>query len=245
METPTPFSEIRAYDSYIPLLLLFGYVTFSAVAASLAVILFFKKVMGVELGTFEPATFAQGAAYILFCGLALKRLGVGAGASLRDWRKNLFGDVLDALKYFGAYIVLISGLTGAAMLFRHFYPAVMSAAMSHVSPDETKYAATAAVKASSHVRFFILSFAILVLGPVGEELFFRRLMYVTLRKRMRFLPALLICSVLFSLAHLSASLFVLPVGLLLGWVYEKRRRLPVNILLHAMINVFVLYSRLG
>jgi len=245
MQEPTPFSDIRSCDSYLSLLLLFIYVTLSAVAASLLIILFFKKALGIDLGTFETATFTQGVASIFFCGLALKRLGVAPAAALRDWRENVAGDVLEALKYFGAYIALIACLTGAAMLFHRLSPSGMSAAMSHVPLDNEKYTETAGIMSSSYFRFSFLSFAILVLGPVGEELFFRRLLYVSLRKRIRFVPALLVTSVFFSLVHLSAAPFVLPVGLLLGWVYEKRRRLPVNILLHAMINVFVLYSRLG
>lgn len=244
-ESPNPFAGIRTCDSYLRLLIIFLGSTAAAVLLSLLGIMVFRKLLHVQVGTFEVATFSQGAAYMAVCYALLRSWGVEPGPALRDWREHLAGDALEALKYFGVYALLIGCMAGAAMLLLRYDHAGVTAAMKRVAPDNGQYTEAAGVMASSVPRFSVLSAAIFLLGPVGEELFFRRILYVSLRKRMRFAAALLVSSSLFAAVHLTAALFVFPVGLLLGWVYEKRRRLPVNIMLHAMINVFVLYARLS
>jgi membrane protease YdiL (CAAX protease family) len=245
MEDRNPFTGIRSCGSWPQLLLVFLSSTLAAVLLSLLSIQVLNKVFFVPVGTFEVTTFIQGVCCMAVCTALLVRWGAEPLAVLRDWRRHLAGDALDALKYFGVYVLMMAGLIGAAMLLLRSHPAGTMAAFSRVAPDRSQYAETARVMASSAPRFSLLSAAILALAPLSEELFFRRFLYVFLRQRLRFAWALLASSVLFSAVHLSAAPFVFPVALLLGWAYEKRRRLPVNIMLHALINLTVLFVQLG
>jgi membrane protease YdiL (CAAX protease family) len=244
-ETPNPFAGTRTCASCLQLLALFLGSTAAAVLLSLLSLLVFRKLIHVPVGSFEVSTFAQGAVNIAVCWLLLRELGVDHRAVLRDWREHLGGDALAALKYFAVYALLIGCMVGGGLLLLRYDHAGVTAAMKHVAPDQGPYVETAGIMTSSAPRFAFLALAILVLAPLGEELFFRRILYVFLRQRMGFALALALSSALFAAVHVSAALFVFPVGLLMGWVYEKRRRLPVNVMLHALINLFVLYARLS
>lgn len=72
---------------------------------------------------------------------------------------------------------------------------------------------------------------------VVEELFFRVVLFVLLRQRMRFAYAAILSSVLFALAHeVTAWLPVFALGLGLAYLYEKRHSLWTNALAHATLN---------
>jgi hypothetical protein len=86
-------------------------------------------------------------------------------------------------------------------------------------------------------RLLLVLFSACVLTPVVEEVFFRRIVFVTLRLRKGFWFSAFWSSLLFSLFHGLAAPVILPVGLYLCWVYERERRLPVNIFLHAFVNL--------
>ena len=137
-------------------------------------------------------------------------------------------------------------MTGAilalAMAAVHLIPAGLG--WKPGSRDELYAAARTAMNVSG-TRFFFTLLSFCVLAPAGEELLFRRIIYTTLRKKMSFLRALFISSVFFAVTHGAAAPLVFPASLLLGYVYEKKRRLPVNIMLHALINLFALCVRLS
>ena len=126
----------------------------------------------------------------------------------------------------------------------HFTSLRSSDLVRDLGAREGLYASALAVFKTSGLRFSFLLFSFCVLAPIGEELLFRRIIYTTLRKKLSFFRALFASSVIFAAVHGSAALVVFPVSLLLGYVYEKKRRLPVNIMLHALINLFALAVRL-
>ena len=78
-----------------------------------------------------------------------------------------------------------------------------------------------------------------IAGMVAEELLFRRILFAALRARKGFWASALISGLAFALFHGKTALLVFPVGVYLCWVYERERRLPVNILLHGLINLSV------
>jgi membrane protease YdiL (CAAX protease family) len=245
MEANNPFAGIRTCESYSRLLILFFGSLAGSVLLALLLLALFRWVLRVPVGTFEITAFVQGIVYAAVCWGLLSGLGVDHRAVLRDWRSRLRGDLLTAVKYFGVYCLFLGALVGAAMLLLHYERAQMTSFMARVAPDGRQYSEAAGIMAASGTRFAFLALSILVLAPIGEELFYRRILYVFLRQRMSFARALLVSSALFAAAHATAALFVFPVGLLLGWAYEKERRLPVNIVLHALINIFVMYARLS
>ncbi|NIR62184.1 MAG: CPBP family intramembrane metalloprotease [Gammaproteobacteria bacterium] len=86
-----------------------------------------------------------------------------------------------------------------------------------------------------------------VWGPVFEEIGFRGLVYVSLRSRLRPVPAALISAGLFSLLHLyslSGFLVVLWSGLIWAFVFERVRSLLPGMIAHAGGNMLALSTAL-
>lgn len=83
-------------------------------------------------------------------------------------------------------------------------------------------------------------------APIAEELFFRGMLFQTLRRRLGLWPGIGISSALFGLAHsqpgaeTSANLLVFviifPLGMALAWAFHRRGTLLVPILMHAVFN---------
>ncbi|MDI3462281.1 MAG: hypothetical protein OJF50_001102 [Nitrospira sp.] len=81
-----------------------------------------------------------------------------------------------------------------------------------------------------------------VFAPIFEELAFRGLLFAMLRRRFEFLPAALISTSLFALAHgysLIGFLSVFWSGFLWAWIYERTGSLIPGIVAHAMNNLLV------
>jgi membrane protease YdiL (CAAX protease family) len=78
-----------------------------------------------------------------------------------------------------------------------------------------------------------------LMAPVVEEVFFRGFLFGGLWTRWGWLPAALVSSLLFSLAHLSP--YVVPpfaaIGFLFAWSYRKTGAITPSIIAHLMINV--------
>ena len=89
-----------------------------------------------------------------------------------------------------------------------------------------------------------------LIAPFAEELFFRGMVFAALRSRMEFWPAAGISGGLFALSHLQSTLqgyllvilIIFPLGMLLAWVYERRRTLLVPVLVHATFNLVQVFQ---
>jgi membrane protease YdiL (CAAX protease family) len=237
-----PFSGISACDSYRYLFELFLFTAASTLALTIAALLVFNGLLRSNLDATEAISLIQGTIYVLLCLKVLKEQGADVNAVWRDWSANAGSDALGALKYYAAYLLLIGAMLLVAMFA--FHHSGGRAAAVNLAGREDLYAAARNIMDGSRLRFGLLLFSFCILAPIGEELFFRRIVYTALRKRLGFLRALFASSVLFSATHGSAALSVFPVSLLLGYAYEKKRRLPVNIMLHGLINLFALAVRL-
>ena len=82
----------------------------------------------------------------------------------------------------------------------------------------------------------------IVFAPIFEELAFRGLLYAMLRRRFAFLPAALISTTLFALAHgygLIGFISVFWSGFLWAWVYERTGSLIPGMIAHATNNLLV------
>ena len=107
------------------------------------------------------------------------------------------------------------------------------------TPDQLPGHLSAAGKALS----VVLAVAV---APPTEELFFRGLLFRSIRDRLGFWPGALISSVLFGLAHyvpapwpdavLLQSVMIFT-GLGLAWIYERRGTIVANTAAHMVFNV--------
>jgi membrane protease YdiL (CAAX protease family) len=79
----------------------------------------------------------------------------------------------------------------------------------------------------------------IVAAPIGEELFFRGLLFGGLRRRYGFWASALISGAVFGIFHppplLMPLLFTVGVGL--AWVYERRGSLIPSMVAHAVFNI--------
>jgi membrane protease YdiL (CAAX protease family) len=94
----------------------------------------------------------------------------------------------------------------------------------------------------SPARFEVLSFMILAIlfGPVAEEVFFRGLLYNTVRQKLHVIMAMPLQAVAFGFYHPFGVVFssAIAVGAMgLAAIYEWRKTLLTPILTHALINV--------
>lgn len=80
-----------------------------------------------------------------------------------------------------------------------------------------------------------------IVGPILEEIVFRKIIFGTLYKRVNFFIAALISSVIFAVAHneLEHTLLYTAMGMVFAFLYIKTKRIIVPIIAHVSMNTFV------
>jgi uncharacterized protein len=80
-----------------------------------------------------------------------------------------------------------------------------------------------------------------ILGPVLEEIVFRKIIFGSLHKRLNFFLSALISSVIFALAHFEPEHIILysAMGFTFAFLYVKTKRIWVPIFAHVSMNTFV------
>ncbi|QPC48490.1 CPBP family intramembrane metalloprotease [Mangrovibacillus cuniculi] len=90
---------------------------------------------------------------------------------------------------------------------------------------------------------FILVVA--VIGPILEEIVFRKVIFGALYERFSFFPAAIISSVIFSVGHmeLEHTLLYTAMGLVFSFLYVYTKRIIVPIIAHVAMNTFVVLAQ--
>lgn len=86
----------------------------------------------------------------------------------------------------------------------------------------------------------VISFlTMVILAPVAEECLMRGIVFQMLSKRFTAIPAVVLSALFFSLYHLNImqALYVLPLGLLLGYTAYKCKSVLPSILIHMVNNL--------
>jgi tetratricopeptide (TPR) repeat protein len=86
--------------------------------------------------------------------------------------------------------------------------------------------------------------AVVIVGPIVEEILFRGLIYAALERRLGISGAIVISSLLFALVHLQVVYFI-PIfclGLVLGWARSRTNSLGLPILIHILNNSIALIA---
>lgn len=233
METKNPFEGIRTYDNYTHLWQLTGFVFVLQILAA-ALTYLAGRSFGLELEAMElflPATLVS----IYVCWAALETVGVDWRGALADWNAKARSDAFKSLKYLGGYVLLMAAVVGLVIL--GCYLLGIDGKVIEDVPSGMETALPAAL--ANPLRFLLLLLVSCVLAPIEEELLFRRLMFAAFRKKHGFWAAALVSGLVFALFHGKTALAVFPVGVYLCWVYERERRLSLNIMLHGLINLLV------
>jgi membrane protease YdiL (CAAX protease family) len=92
--------------------------------------------------------------------------------------------------------------------------------------------------------FVLKVITIVILGPFIEELIFRVMIFKDLENKTNSILALIVQAVLFGLYHflLVQALYAIPMGLLFGYLYMKKRSFWLVFIAHALINFFALIT---
>lgn len=92
----------------------------------------------------------------------------------------------------------------------------------------------------------IVIFGVLA-GPLYEEVFFRGVLYRTLRTKLSWVPSTLLCTAAFALMHKPPVQMTgaLLLGLVTCYVIERRGSITECFAIHASYNFFVLAERIG
>jgi membrane protease YdiL (CAAX protease family) len=133
---------------------------------------------------------------------------------------------VDILSGFGVYLLLIPVLIGMSFLLDDASPENLVERLNILRDENLGF----------QVALILVAFTVV---PVAEEIFFRGFIHNTLRARFRPWPAILLQALFFALLHfytLTYPLYIFWVGLALGWIYEKRKRLLAPIATHACFN---------
>ena len=79
----------------------------------------------------------------------------------------------------------------------------------------------------------------LILAPVGEEALIRGFIYPILRRSFSALTTIIVTTAVFALLHgnLAQIVLTVPLGIILGYVYERTHRLNLCIGSHALFNL--------
>lgn len=159
---------------------------------------------------------------------ALRRLWGRRPARLRDVRTGLWVGL-------GGYVVFGFGLGALAQ-------AIVAATGRELPVLQEAFVEAAAEPATA----VLLVLSAVVLAPVGEELFYRGLLYQGLRARWGSAPAMWVSAAVFAVTHVNLAgpalagvllvVVILPLGVLLAWSFERTGSLIVPIVAHALFN---------
>lgn len=100
-----------------------------------------------------------------------------------------------------------------------------------------------AIADDPHLPLWAVALIVVAVVPLVEEVLFRGVVQGGLVAVIGFGPAILVAAFLFGLAHAYASAYivaVIPVGIVLGWLYARTQSLGPPIAAHALNNAVVL-----
>lgn len=85
----------------------------------------------------------------------------------------------------------------------------------------------------------IVILVVVIIGPIFEELIFRK-MYIDTIGKYSTTTAILVSAASFALFHgnITQIIYTFGVGLILGWVYAKTKNIVYTIILHMLLNFF-------
>jgi CAAX protease family protein len=185
---------------------------------------------------FDPSADSTAAKVAGQAVVSLGLIGTAIGFALID----AGGRMAAALDRFGMRRIGLSvvGLAVGAWVVYFVAQLVLGAL---VSPDQDNVRDELGLGGTSAGTIVITYLLVVVGAAVGEELFFRGIVFAGLRKRYSLWPAALVSSVLWGLLHLAGgNLGVVAVlvvfGLFLAWLYERTGTIWAGIIAHGLNN---------
>ncbi|MEW6012698.1 MAG: CPBP family intramembrane glutamic endopeptidase [Elusimicrobiota bacterium] len=94
-------------------------------------------------------------------------------------------------------------------------------------------------KSLSSSFFYVLYLGVVITGPISEELFFRKFLFEFFRKKINFWFSSIFVSLFFSVGH-SSFLASFLYSMILCKVYESKKDLRLNFIIHILWNLIML-----
>ena len=136
-----------------------------------------------------------------------------------------------------AYIILLLVLL--------FIPVIIliNALSFHLLNDLSPQEIVTTIIEEDHISY-IQIFSILVLSPLIEELYFRKILLEDLFRRIGTLWSILFTSFYFTIVHLNilSAPTLLVLGILLGIIFQTTKSVTSCFIVHAIFNLFMLFS---
>jgi membrane protease YdiL (CAAX protease family) len=210
----------------------------SEVATALIILLTKTPVSGNEIAyTIQSMVFSFSAVWVLSSlGIDVKTEVLNYATAGKDFRL--------AAKYFFIYAVIIISLIMAVAIAMTLMVKANIFSLAAIRDYLRIPASTASSQShfqtftiNSSWRLFLYLFSSSVIIPIEEEIFYRRFLFASLRRSLSFAWTLLISSAIFGAVHLADAVPAFAAGIFLGWIYERKNNLPVNIMVHGLINL--------
>lgn len=85
-----------------------------------------------------------------------------------------------------------------------------------------------------------------IIGPIMEELIFRKILFGVLYKKFNFIIAALISSFIFGIVHFELELIIvyMAMGFVFAFIYMKTKRIIVPIIVHMLLNSIAVIGQL-
>ncbi|AQQ52160.1 CPBP family intramembrane glutamic endopeptidase [Planococcus lenghuensis] len=112
-----------------------------------------------------------------------------------------------------------------------------------IEPGSENTASIAMVAAAAPIMII----AVVLFGPILEELIFRRVIFGSLNQTMNFWLATAISALAFAAVHMEFVhlLLYFTTGLILAFLYQKTKRLLTPIIAHVLLNSYVMLIQLN
>jgi membrane protease YdiL (CAAX protease family) len=93
------------------------------------------------------------------------------------------------------------------------------------------------------IEYIMAFIALVILPPIAEELLFRGYLFGTLRKKISFIPSMILTSIIFAVVHLkfNVGVDVFCLSLVLCYLREKTGAIWAGVILHMLKNSIAFY----
>ncbi len=214
-----------------------------------AVIAYLVTASFLHSGSPEILDFAAKTCFLLILVHFLKKVGVTMDVLQTYDLKRFRVDFLKAGKYFAlvslgvALIILL--LAGMLELGCYLIPALSGFCENAAKARNIVQAQGLPPAFSSPLRTLFYLSTLCFVAPVAEEIFFRRFVFVSLRKRCDKVCAITWSAVIFGVVHFEGFIVAAVMGAFLAYVYEKEERLVIPILIHVLKNITAVFAGLA
>lgn len=195
----------------------------------------------------EALEFTAKSCFLLLALYFYRKVGGPLPAILASAHGSLASDTVKAAKYFAVIIIggavfaaIISGLLGISSYLSPTMARYLEQATSSPFPVQILPPAY-----NSPLRTIFHLSTLCLIAPVAEEIFFRRFLFVSLRKAHTKTYAIAVSSIIFGAVHFEGFFVAAAMGAILAYVYEKEERLSIPILIHAMKNAAAIVAGLA